>query len=124
MILNLTFFPCNGTVSIHYLVLLSENVVANVTTSENYSGMLNDAATNILHLFLTQFDSGVVFGVSWMEVATAFYSTMFIVTHRQILQEVRCLVPGQYFKTHVFYLNVVSKIIRTIDSLQLFSCNF
>ena len=41
MTVNLTFFPCNGTVSIHYLVILgSEDIAANVTTSEDYSGTI------------------------------------------------------------------------------------
>ena len=69
MTVNLTFFPCNGTVSIHYLVILrgSGDIAANVTTSEDYSGRLN-GVPGTLHLFLTQLDSGIAFGVSWMEV--------------------------------------------------------
>ena len=40
-ITNLTFFPCNGTVSIHLVILQSGNMIAaNVTTSEYYSGPL------------------------------------------------------------------------------------
>ena len=109
MITNLTFFPCNGTVSIHYLVKLrgSGAIVINVITSKDYSGRLN-GVPGTLSLSLTQLDSGIAFGVSWMEV-TAFYSTMFIVTHRQKLW-VTVLIHCKYFKTQVLHLNVVSKI--------------
>ena len=69
MITDITFSPCNGTVSIHYLVILrgSGATVANVTTSEDYSGRLN-GVPGTLSLSLTQLDSGIAFGVSWMEV--------------------------------------------------------
>ena len=69
---NLTLFPDNGKVGIHYLALLSGGIVAaNVTTSENYNGrmLLNSRGdSGNLSLFLTQLDSGIAFGVSWMEV--------------------------------------------------------
>ena len=69
MITNITFSPCNGTVSIHYLVILrgSGVIVANVITSEDYSGRLN-GVPGTLSISLTQLDSGIAFGVSWMEI--------------------------------------------------------